>query len=99
MKRWASWILPALLFLPTAGTSGPLDGPKRVAGLDLPGGFPGEQTFALAFEGGQRACVILKGDHRPIVNLGIEVYDEEKRLVAKDDGVGDYAAVIWYPPV
>jgi hypothetical protein len=40
----------------------------------------------------------MHGDHRPVVNLGIEVYDENKRLVAKDEGTGDYSAVIWYPP-
>jgi hypothetical protein len=60
------------------------------------------------FKAGRRASVIVKGDHRPIAPLTLEIFDEKGNLVARDDpgkGVGktdakgnDYAGVVWYPP-
>jgi len=60
----------------------------------------GQDNFILRekFRGGQRACVIVRGDHEPIVNLVLSVYDAKDQLVAEDRGGGDYVAVIWYPP-
>jgi hypothetical protein len=52
----------------------------------------------LRFKGNERACVILRGDHDPVVDLAIYVYDEKDNLVAKDDAGGDLCAAIWYPP-
>ena len=88
----------ALLTLPAF--CGPL-GIRRggTTKYELPGGYPGEKKIKVKFEGGKRASIILEGDHRPVADLGIEVYDDNNRLVAKDEGKGDFAAVIWYPPV
>jgi hypothetical protein len=59
---------------------------------------PGTADFQEAFRGGRRACVIVKGDHRPVVDLALSVYDANGRLVAKDEGRGDFVAAVWYPP-
>jgi hypothetical protein len=60
------------------------------------------------FKGGRRACVIVKGDHNPIVPVTVEILDEKDNVVARDDPAAgatspgakgnDLAAVIWYPP-
>jgi hypothetical protein len=62
----------------------------------------------LKFKGGERACVLVMGDHKPIVPVVLEIRDDQGRLVGRDDpaqGVSaanalgnDLAAVIWYPP-
>jgi hypothetical protein len=49
------------------------------------------------FRGGERACVIVFGDHNPPSPLDIFVYDAQNRLVAKDQAPSDIAAAIWYP--
>jgi hypothetical protein len=51
------------------------------------------------FKGGERACVILKGDHDPVMDLAIIVRDENGRVVAEDEAGGDICAVVWYPAV
>jgi hypothetical protein len=68
--------------------------------------FKGSQL--VEFRGGQRACVIVLGDHNPIAPLEIEIRDEKGKLVGRDEpaaGVSDpkakgndVGAVIWYPP-
>jgi hypothetical protein len=50
------------------------------------------------FKGGERACVIVMGDHNPIVDLVLEIRDAEEQVVAKYDRGGDIGAAIWYPP-
>jgi hypothetical protein len=60
------------------------------------------------FKGGRRACVIVEGDHNPVVPVILEVHDEKGKLVgvdnprqhaASDNAPGnDVCAVIWYPP-
>ena len=60
------------------------------------------------FKGGQRACVIVAGSHKPVVPLVLEIRDDKGTLVARDEpgkGVSaddapgnDLCAVIWYPP-
>jgi hypothetical protein len=57
-----------------------------------------KQVYQGEFRAGQRACVIVMGDHDPVVNLGLFVYDANGNLVARDEGGGDFVAVIWYPP-
>jgi hypothetical protein len=61
----------------------------------------------LKFKAGRKAVVIVKGDHDPIVPITLEVYDDQGKLVARDepgkgmaqDALGnDYAGVVWYPP-
>jgi hypothetical protein len=62
---------------------------------------PGCMHFTKAYVGGERACVVLVGDHRPVVDVEIKVLDSKKQVVAHDRGQGparDFAAVVWYPP-
>jgi hypothetical protein len=54
--------------------------------------------FKLKFKGGQRACVIVIGDHRPVVSLDLKVEDDKGKLIGQDKYGGDFCAVIWYPP-
>jgi hypothetical protein len=58
-------------------------------------GANGTLVDQIAFKGGKRACVIVMGDHIPIVPVAIEVYDEQKKLVAVDDHANAAPAV--YP--
>jgi hypothetical protein len=50
------------------------------------------------FSGGERASVILIGDHDPVMDLALYVYDADGNCVARDDDGGDTCAVEWYPP-
>jgi hypothetical protein len=61
---------------------------------------PGEKPTVIEerFRGGERACVILEGDHDPVMDVYVEVYDEQNRRVAFDHAGGDICAVVWYPP-
>jgi hypothetical protein len=90
------------------GAGAPVEGPswsyKLVgAGAAGPGGTitPGTLEFSKLFAAGQRACVIVIGDHDPIVDVEVEVYDSRNKLVARDRGqepAQDFVAVMWYPP-
>jgi hypothetical protein len=84
------------MLLASAGTGSPLTG-KRSLGTKRIEGFS-FLIFKEKFRGGERACVIVKGDHKPVVDLGVYIYDEKDRLVAEDKGGGEYVAAIWYPP-
>ena len=56
-------------------------------------------TFKETFKGGQRACVIVVGDHQPVVPLELKVEDAKGNLIGEDKGGReDLRAVIWYPP-
>ena len=62
---------------------------------------PGTLELSNVFVAGRRASVIVIGDHEPVVDLEIMVYDSKKNLVAHDRGrepAQDYVAVMWYPP-
>jgi hypothetical protein len=60
------------------------------------------------FKGGERACVIVMGDHKPVAPLILEIRDDKGNVVGKDEPAAgtektdtpgnDLAAVIWYPP-
>jgi hypothetical protein len=95
MKRVFLFSVVLTLLASVAGSGSPLGGSNRkevtvseMANVEL------EEKF----RGGERACVIVRGDHDPVVNLGLFVYDDKGSLVGKDDGGGDIVAVIWYPP-
>lgn len=83
------------LLLAAAGSGSPLTGKRGKAER-----IDGESSINLKgkFRGGERACVIVMGDHKPPVDLAVYVYDEKDRLVAEDKAGGEYVAVIWYPP-
>jgi len=53
----------------------------------------------LRFRGGERACVIVVGDHKPRSPTEVRVFDARGRLVAESKSPNDTAAVLWYPPV
>jgi hypothetical protein len=76
--------------------AGPVEGPVRTSVKLDPGAAA---KVALEFKGGERACVILVGDHDPVMDLSISVYDANKRLVTKCDRGGDFCCVVWHPAV
>jgi hypothetical protein len=105
MRRAALVVgIAGLLAAAHDGTAGPVGGTvgryyKLEAGSTL--------RFAAEFKGGERACVIVKGDHDPRVDITIAVFEvkggsgaKEQSLVpvAKDTAGGDLCSVIWYPP-
>jgi hypothetical protein len=101
MKRWAAVLVGCLgvvLLLHNLGQASPL------AGRPAPSERRVEANTRTAilkneiFKGGERACVIVEGDHKPVINLVLEVRDAENKLVARDNAGGDICAVIWYPP-
>jgi hypothetical protein len=104
--KWLAMLvgLAGLAALTDFGSAAPVKGPisgyqKIEAGSKL--------RFALTYKGGERACVIVKGDRDPPVNLTISVFELKEdpatkrtaeTLVAKDDLGTDLCSVIWYPP-
>jgi hypothetical protein len=85
-----------------ASASGLVEGSPQEGGIAIPRvrleAQDKRRLPPLRFKGNERACAILMGDHRPVVDLAIYVYDEKGTLVAKDDAGLDYCAAIWYPP-
>ncbi len=59
-------------------------------------------TDSKRFHAGERATVLVVGDHKGTNPLHLVVYDAKGTVVAEDKGsehpVGDMVAVIWYPP-
>ena len=109
MRRIGLLVGVLLLALVGGGRGGPVEGPdwfrKRVEKGIVSGGRvtePGSQVFSKTFAAGRRACVIAVGDHKPVVELSVEVFDSQGKLVAKDSGgegeARDFVAAIWYPP-
>jgi hypothetical protein len=89
-----------ILALVPPGRGGPVDGTSWST-QRVPGGDPGTLQFSKAFVAGQRACVIVIGDHKPVVDVEIKVYDAKGKVVAEDRGqdpARDFVAAIWYPP-
>ncbi len=97
MKRsivFLAIILPLLLV--ALGTGSPLSGKRNLGRKRIEG--DSNLIIREKFRGGERACVMVKGDHNPVVDLGVYVYDEKDQLVAQDEAGGEYVAAIWYPP-
>jgi hypothetical protein len=98
--------LPVSALLLTFGPfslGGPVDGTTyfrdRVPKRD--GAAPGVLPVSREFVAGQRACIIVIGDHNPVVDLEVKVYDLQGQLVAEDRGTEsapDFVAAMWYPP-
>lgn len=94
-----------LLAAGSLAVGGPMEGPswskKELPAGSRDGKEPGSQSYNKVFAAGQRACVIAIGDHNPVVDLEILVYDAKDQLVAQARGkqaAPDYVSVIWYPP-
>ncbi len=108
MRRIVALTGAFLLALVPVGVGAPVDGPaslnkKRVEqrSLGVNGEIlPGELEFEKTFRAGERACVMVIGDHDPVVDLSIIVTDKAGNVVAEDRGsgkAGDFVAAIWYP--
>jgi hypothetical protein len=67
--------------------------PIRGAGAE-----PTAREFTVTFRGGERACVIVRGDHKPLVPLDVTVFDKDGAVVARDESERDFLAVFWVPP-
>ncbi len=94
-------LAPFSLGAPVSGTSW---ASEQVAGGTVRDGTvtePGCLRLIKTYVAGERACVVVIGDHDPVVPIEIKVYDDKDHLVAEDRGQGtakDFAAVMWYPP-
>src|SRR6516165_3711991 len=108
MSRVLMWVGVFLLALVPSGTGAPIDGSLWIRTI-VPAGTvsgetvtaPGTWSITRTFKAGERACVIVIGDHRPIVDVEVKVYDSKERLVAKRRGTEpapDFVGVAWYPP-
>jgi hypothetical protein len=104
--RWvlplSACVLPAMVAFAVAS---PVEGPswsrKEVPAGTNGGAEPGALEYKKLYVAGQRACVIAIGDHKPVVDLEIKVYDSKGLLVAQARGkepARDFVAVFWYPP-
>jgi hypothetical protein len=85
----------------------PVGGPKFLQPFNIPAAHDGpfgEEERVMRFEGGRPARVILVGDHKPVADLEIFVFEVSEKgdgkLVAHDGGPeqGDRLGVVWYPP-
>src|SRR5437764_1261501 len=54
-------------------------------------------TFTDTFRGNERACIVIEGDHKPVMDLKVTVRDELNNVVAQDLAGGDFVSAIWYP--
>ena len=108
MQRILVWVGLVLMSLVPFSAGAPVEGTSW-ASREIPAGTvegngvsePGKVEFEKAFAAGQRACVIVIGDHNPVVDVEVKVYDAANQLVAHDRGTEpaqDFVAVMWYPP-
>jgi hypothetical protein len=105
MRRVALVVgLAGLLTLASYGLAGPVQGSLGSYYKLEPGS---RLRFAGQFKGGERACVIVKGDHDPPADITITVFELKQdpitkeiveNPVARDNAGGDLCSVIWYPP-
>lgn len=100
MRRILILAFVCSLALTPIGVSSPIDGAwsNRV---DITASDTWKTTRV--FRAGERAGIMVIGDHqKEIPNLEVSVYDKKGNLIVEDKGVGvlvgDFAAVIWYPP-
>ncbi len=106
MKRLAA-LLTAVVLVTASGHVGigsPVSGQKRV-GSDIKIEPKAAFEFTEKFRGGERACVIVRGDHKSEVrgdpdsevDLGVHVFDQHSNPVIKVENSGDLVSAIWYP--
>jgi hypothetical protein len=89
-------VCASVLAIPGPGAGSPVEGKLSLGRQRIP--ERARARIDKEFRGGERACVIVKGDHEPVVDLELSVYDDRGKLVAEDKAGGDFVAVIWYPP-
>ena len=100
MRRVIPLVVLALFALVPFGNSSPSSGSFSTDKAET-----GQQpwTATRTFRGGERACVLaFSRKHEPVINLHLIVYDAKGNVVtedkAKNNLVGDYVGVVWYPP-
>jgi hypothetical protein len=86
----------ALLIETRTGEAGPAAGGNRGGHIKLDAGAR-VRLPAIVFKGNERACVIFIGDHDPVVDLVVSVFDDKGKLVARDDPGSDFCVAIWFP--
>jgi|SRR6516164_9198076 len=82
-------LLPLLSGGPSSGS--PMTGKRALGYVELKSGGSGRHEEK--FRGGERACVIASGKS----DVSLFIYDAKDQLIVKDEGPGNYVAVIWYP--
>jgi hypothetical protein len=100
VRKALGTVLALLLLFTGAAQTSPVDGPYREQSAGRKRKVleeRGKVRFQCRFVGNERACVIVKGDHDPVMDLVVKVFDRQGKLIAQDNG-GDVLAVIWYPP-
>src|SRR4249919_1380537 len=66
-------------------------------------GIPGENDeFVIECRANQRTTILIRGDHAPVADLEVLVYElaidkGEGKLVASDKGTGDLIGAVWVP--
>jgi len=66
-------------------------------------GVPGENDeFVIECRANQRTSILIRGDHAPVTELEVLVYEmagdkAEGKLVARDKGTGDLIGTVWIP--
>jgi len=99
MRRSIGWTSLLVLLAVTATWAGPVNGPPSAEhAIRCAGEEPTAREFTVTYRGGERACVIVRGDHKPLVPLDVTVLDKNGAVVARDESEGDFLAVFWVPP-
>jgi hypothetical protein len=104
MIRYLAWVALAALALQVSPVlSSPVNGHRREGEIinsqrrvPLDPGIT--YKFSETFRVNQRACVMVEGDHKPVMNLTLRVIDGSGAVVAEDKGGGDFVFATWYPP-
>ena len=101
MKKSIAFSVGLTFLFAAAVFAGGVGGPKHMK-VKVPASRssePGEAAIKHEFNGGQRASIVVTGDHRPVVDLKILIFDDATgKLVAQDGGGGDIVGVSWIPP-
>jgi len=92
---------------PTQGTINRSNG-RRDNDVKVPSskeeGVPGENDeFVIECRANQRTSILIRGDHAPVTDLEVLVYEmspgqSEGKLVARDKGTRDLIGAVWVPP-
>lgn len=99
MRRRIGWTSLLVLVAAAAAWAGPVNGPPSTEhAIRGASAEPTPREFTVTFQGGERACVIVRGDHKPLVPLDVTVFDKSGAVVARDDSDRDFLAVFWVPP-
>ena len=106
MRAWSIVALCAALAVMslTAGAtwSGPVKGASSPGKVQVPsaeGGSPGESAITVPFRANERAAVIIRGDHNPVADLEIVIFEAggNGQPVAHGKGSKDLVAAVWTP--